>query len=204
MAMFLLTIAFALLAAIGGAMWAALADRERRLVEQAITDPLTGAFNRRHMAFCLDQAVARRRRTGEPASLLFIDIDYFKRVNDRWGHSEGDAALKRLVTLVASRGRRLDVLFRLGGEEFVLLLPATPYAGAVIVAEAIRESVAAAVLLPDGERLSVSIGVTELRASQSAAAWLDDGDAAVYRAKESGRNRVSASDGFVLKPARVM
>jgi len=199
-----LSLAFAALATFGGFMWAALSDRERRLVEQAITDPLTGAYNRRHLEFCLDQAVARRARTAEPASLLLIDVDYFKRINDTWGHAQGDAALKRLVALVAARRRRLDVLFRLGGEEFVLLLPGTRYIGALAVAEGLRASVAAAALLPDGAQLSISVGVSELAAGQSAPRWLEDADTALYRAKRSGRNRVSASGGLVLAPARVM
>ena len=185
-------------------MGVALHDRERRLVEQAITDPLTGAFNRRHMDFCLDSAVARRVRTGEPASLLLFDVDHFKRINDQFGHSTGDVALKRLVTLVSTRGRRLDLLFRMGGEEFVLLLPATPYAGALAVAESLRETIVAADLLQGRARLSISIGVSELAAGQSAASWIDDADAALYRAKQGGRNRVSASAGFRLAPARVM
>jgi len=200
----LIVLGFAAIACAGGFLFAALDDRERRLVEQAITDPLTGAFNRRHMDFCLDQAVARRARRGEPASLLLVDVDHFKRVNDTWGHAQGDAVLKRLVALIASRGRRLDVLFRIGGEEFVLLLPATPRAGALAVAEALREAVCGAVRLPDGAPLSVSVGVSELTPGQTASAWIDDADAAVYRAKQGGRNRVSASGGIALAPMRVM
>jgi len=200
----LLILASVFVVAAGALMGVALHDRERRLVEQAITDPLTGAFNRRHMDFCLDSAVARRVRTGEPASLLLFDVDHFKRINDQFGHSTGDVALKRLVTLVSTRGRRLDLLFRMGGEEFVLLLPATPYAGALAVAESLRETIVAADLLQGRARLSISIGVSELAAGQSAASWIDDADAALYRAKQGGRNRVSASAGFRLAPARVM
>ena len=200
----LLTFAFALLLGFGALMAVALHDRERRLVEQAITDPLTGAFNRRHMDFCLDNAVARRARTGEPAALLLFDVDHFKRINDEFGHGTGDAVLKRLVALVSTRGRRLDVLFRMGGEEFVLLLPATPYAGAIAVAESLREAVIAADLLQGRARLSVSVGISELAPGQSAASWIDDADAALYRAKQGGRNRVCASGGFRLAPARVM
>jgi len=175
-----------------------------RLVEQALTDPLTGAFNRRHLEFCLDQVVARRTRLGEPASLLLIDIDHFKRVNDTWGHTHGDIVLRRLVALMTTRGRRIDLLFRLGGEEFVVLLANTPYEGARIVAESLREAVSTTLVLPDGERMSISIGVSELEPGQTAPAWIDDADAALYRAKQSGRNRVSASGAFALKPVRVM
>jgi len=200
----LLVLTFGMLAAIGGFMRAAHAVRERRLVEQAITDPLTGAFNRRHLDFCLDRALARHERTGEPASLLLIDVDHFKRVNDTWGHAQGDAALKQLVTLVTTRGRRVDVLFRLGGEEFALLLTATRHAGAIAVAEDIRATVAGAVLLPDEMPLSISVGVSELAPGQTAAAWIEEADAALYRAKRAGRNRVTASGRFALAPARVV
>jgi len=200
----LVAIAFGILASLVGVLWSALCDRERRLVEQAITDPLTGAFNRRHMDFCVANAVARRDRTGEPASLLLIDVDFFKRVNDTYGHAVGDTALKKLVALASTRGRRLDVLFRMGGEEFVLLLPGTRYAGALAVAEGLRADVAAADLLPNRARLSISIGISELGATQSAAAWIEDADRALYRAKRSGRNRVSASRGLALAPVRVM
>lgn len=200
----LIALAFAVLASVAGYLWIALRDRERRLVEQAITDPLTGAFNRRHMDFSLANALARRDRTGEPASLLLIDVDYFKRVNDTFGHPVGDTVLKRLVALMSTRGRRLDVLFRAGGEEFVLLLPATRQAGALAAAEALRAEVAAADLLPDGARLSISIGVSELTRLQSASAWIEDADRSLYRAKQGGRNRVSASRGLALAPVRVM
>jgi diguanylate cyclase (GGDEF)-like protein len=201
---FLVALAFGLFALLGGYTWSAVRDRERRLFEQAITDPLTGAFNRRHMDYCVSSAVARRDRTGEISSLLLIDVDHFKRINDTFGHATGDTVLKRLAALISARGRRLDVLFRMGGEEFVLLLPATRYAGALAVAEGLRANVAAAEWLPNGARISISIGVSELRRSQPAAAWIDDADRALYRAKQSGRNRVSASRELVLAPVRVM
>ncbi len=200
----LVALPFGMLAALGGFLWAALANRERRLVEQAITDPLTGAFNRRHMDFCLAHAVARRERTGEPASVLLLDIDFFKRINDTWGHAAGDAALQGLVAIVASRGRRLDTLFRFGGEEFVLLLPGTRYDGAAGVAEELRGAVARASLLPGSATLSISIGVSELGPGQSPAAWLADADAALYRAKREGRNRVSTSGRLMLASKRVV
>lgn len=173
-------------------MAAALAAQHRTLRELAMRDPLTGAFNRRQMDFCLANAIERLERTGEPASLLMFDVDHFKSVNDSLGHAAGDEVLKRLVTLVSGRARKLDVLFRIGGEEFLLLLPGASYDGALAVAENLCRMVAASDLL-DGWRLSISIGVSELLHAQSAPEWIEDADVALYRAKRSGRNRVGFS-----------
>ena len=129
-----LGVALTVVAFVFGALW----EQRRMLMEQAITDPLTGAFNRRHVDSCLMTAIERRNRTGEPASLLMLDVDHFKRINDAYGHPAGDEALKRLVALIAGRARKLDVLFRVGGEEFLLLLPGTRYDGAIAVAEHLR------------------------------------------------------------------
>jgi diguanylate cyclase (GGDEF)-like protein len=108
------------------------------------------------------------------------------------GHAAGDQALTRLVALVSRRARKLDALFRLGGEEFVLLLPGTRHAGALVVAENLRVHVEAADLVA-GRRISISIGVSELQQNQSVSSWIQDADAALYRAKQGGRNRVGLS-----------
>ena len=117
---------------------AILQNRVRLLEEQAITDPLTGAFNRRQMQITLAAAVERRRRSGERASILLFDIDRFKDINDALGHAEGDRVLTSLVALVGQRMRKLDALFRSGGEEFVLLLSGTRFSDALSVAEDLR------------------------------------------------------------------
>ena len=188
----LATLAYGLAAAAVGAALASWRRQRRLLIEQAITDPLTGAFNRRHLDFCLEQAIRRRQRTGEPAALLLFDVDHFKRINDGFGHAAGDAALAGLAALVAACGRGLDSLFRIGGEEFVLLLPGATAEGALVVAENLRALVADAHLCA-GAQLSISIGVSELHAGQSAAGWLGAADAALYLAKRAGRNRVSGA-----------
>ena len=164
---------------------------QARLLEQSITDPLTGAFNRRHMDVTLAEVVERFRRTGAPASAMVIDIDHFKAINDRLGHAAGDEALKGLVELIRTRRRRLDMLFRQGGEEFLLLLPDTRIAEARRLAEALRESVAHAAILK-GQAITVSIGVGETQKGDNATAWMKRIDAALYRAKQEGRNRVIA------------
>lgn len=175
-----------------------LQRRVRALEEQTLTDPLTGAFNRRHMQDLLATAVERRRRFGERASLLLFDIDRFKRINDLLGHGEGDRVLKTLVALIGQRLRKVDVLFRCGGEEFVLLLTGARFPDALSVAEDIRRVVHDAGLVP-GRPVSISIGVVELAHEQSAADWLAEADAALYRAKRTGRNRVAGRFG---DPAR--
>ena len=163
---------------------------QRRLMDQAILDPLTGVFNRRHMGRCLGDAIERQRRSTAPASLLLIDVDHFKRINDQLGHAKGDSVLKGIASLVEKRSRKLDLLFRIGGEEFMLLLPDTQEAAAALVAEQLRASIAESSLL-DGRRVTVSVGVSELRRGETVDSWMKHADDALYAAKKAGRNRVS-------------
>jgi diguanylate cyclase len=192
-------VAASVVAFIVGALW----EQRRALMEQVLTDPLTGAFNRRHLDACLATAIERRHRTGEPASLLMIDVDHFKRINDTFGHAGGDEVLKRLVALISGRARKLDVLFRVGGEEFMILLPGTRHAGAVAAAEDLRLLVAHSTLI-DGYRMSISIGVSELQMGQSIGSWVEDADVAVYRAKQGGRNRVRISGRMPVSPSSLL
>ena len=161
----------------------------RRLLDQAIVDPLTGVFNRRHMERCLSDAIERKRRNSAPASLLLIDVDRFKSVNDEYGHAMGDRVLRGIASLVAKRSRKLDLLFRIGGEEFILLLPDAQEAAAAVVAEQLRASVAETPLV-DGRQVTVSIGVSELQGGESLDSWMKHADDALYAAKKAGRNRV--------------
>src|SRR5262245_7755473 len=165
---------------------------QRRLIDQAILDPLTGAFHRRHMERCLGDAIERQRRSSAPASLLIIDVDHFKRINDQLGHAKGDSVLKGIVSLVGRRSRKLDLLFRIGGEEFLLLLPDTQEAPAAVLAEELRGSIAESALL-DGRRVTVSVGIGELRPGESMDSWIKHADDALYAAKKGGRNQVARS-----------
>jgi diguanylate cyclase (GGDEF)-like protein len=167
-------------------------ELQGRLLLLAITDPLTGAFNRRHMDGRLTEAIEIARRSGRPVSALMIDIDHFKRVNDERGHEAGDGVLRGLVVLVKERSRQIDLMFRMGGEEFVLLLPATGEAEAARLAEELRASIAGAPLLA-GRPVTVSIGVAELRPDDDRESWIKRADGALYAAKEAGRNRVARS-----------
>ena len=166
-----------------------IADLQRQLLGQAITDPLTGAFNRRHMETRLGEAIARHGRTGARASLLALDIDNFKRVNDELGHEAGDRVLRGVVRLVRGNSRRLDCIFRIGGEEFLLLLPDTAAGAALTAAEHLRGLVEVARLLED-RAITVSIGVSEYQSGVDLDAWVKRADDALYAAKSAGRNRV--------------
>jgi diguanylate cyclase (GGDEF)-like protein len=186
-------------AAIAAVRVAVLEARLRSLREQAVTDPLTGAFNRRQMYIALSAAVERRHRAGERASILLVDVDRFKDVNDAFGHAEGDRVLKALVTLVSQRFRKLDFLFRAGGEEFLLLLSGTRFADAFAVAEELRALVIDAELVPEWQ-LSISVGVAELALGDTVDGWLEEADAALYRAKRAGRNRVAGRSAGTREP----
>lgn len=162
---------------------------QAELVDQALTDPLTGAFNRRQMDQSILEAIERNRRTGAPVSMLVIDIDHFKKVNDDFGHHVGDKVLKGLVTLITNRSRKLDRLFRMGGEEFVLLLPDTRAGAAMKQAEVLRKLVSEAKLV-EQRAVTISIGVAEFWAEQTPEVWMKAADDALYQAKGQGRNTV--------------
>jgi diguanylate cyclase (GGDEF)-like protein len=164
-------------------------ELQRALMAQASTDPLTGAYNRRHLQEHLAQRAAAASRGAGGDALLAIDIDHFKRINDKHGHATGDEVLCRLVAAIGARKRGGDLLFRTGGEEFVLLLPRTGLQAAQGVAEDLRQRLAQAELLP-GEAITVSIGVSALAPGQSVDAWMRVADEALYEAKRQGRNRV--------------
>ncbi|MCW5662056.1 MAG: GGDEF domain-containing protein [Burkholderiaceae bacterium] len=168
-----------------------LNELQDALVEQANTDALTGAFNRRYLDVCVAEAIERRRRHGTPASLLLIDVDHFKRINDRLGHQSGDEVLRTLVRAFSARKRSLDRLFRCGGEEFVLLLPDTRIADAMMVAERLRALAETTPVID--QPVTVSIGVAALGDGQTQDEWMRHADGALYEAKNAGRNRVVAA-----------
>lgn len=181
---------------------------ERKRLEQdlhalAYHDPLTNAHNRRSFMEALQQELQRVQRTGAPAGLLMLDIDHFKQVNDQWGHEVGDRVLQHLVALLQSHLRRIDVLGRLGGEEFAILLPATDLQGARELAERLRgvvEQSPVVMGVTDGPVLpyTISVGVACMVPGRSSfQQWLRLADQAMYRAKTSGRNRVCVADGVV-------
>ena len=165
---------------------------QRDLEHSAAHDVLTGALNRQAFDALLERAFARDARRADRSSLMFVDIDHFKRVNDTHGHAAGDAAIRHAVEVVASTLRSDDVLCRWGGEEFCALLPGTDAGDARALAERVRAALAASPLVHAGTsiELRVSIGVAERARDEGVEAVLGRADAALYRAKHEGRDRV--------------
>lgn len=172
----------------------ALAESEKKFQVLAATDPLTNLPNRRQFLATLSDEFARLQRfSGLRSSVLTLDIDHFKRINDTHGHASGDAVLKYFAQLMRSTIREIDTPARMGGEEFAILLPSTDLAGARTLAERLREVVATTPLVQDGKTLSVtvSIGIATIdQRDSSGDEALQRGDEALYRAKNNGRNRV--------------
>lgn len=162
------------------------------LTRQALLDPLTGAFNRRHFQKRINALSAASH--GRPFLLVF-DIDHFKRINDAYGHDVGDNVLKAIVELAQSVKRPEDELFRLGGEEFALLLRRAAPEVAFQTGDAVRRRVESARLIPHQDAaVTVSIGVAERQVAEGADSWYKQADLALYAAKRQGRNRVVCFD----------
>ena len=176
----------------------ALSESERlqlELEQIALVDVTTGLKNRRGMETAFVRQLYRTLRAHLPVTLLMIDLDAFKQVNDRRGHLVGDAVLRRTAQQLAAALRPQDLLARYGGDEFAVLLPSVDEEQALTVAERIREIVAATALTPADEGLAavtVSIGLATARNPVSLAALVEAADRALYRAKSGGKNRVSA------------
>ncbi|RJP41137.1 MAG: diguanylate cyclase [Desulfobacteraceae bacterium] len=172
-------------------------ERDRVLMELktlAITDSLTGLYNRRHFYHELEIEISRVIRHGHRLSLLLIDIDDFKKYNDRHGHIDGDKVLRKTADLIASCMRKMDSAYRYGGEEFTVILPETDCSSAVKLAQRIRRIIATHFLaVPDRRKITVSIGVTEFNPQDSLSEFVHRADKAMYEAKGSGRNQIACS-----------
>lgn len=169
---------------------AAAADVVEAREKESLTDPLTGLLNRRGFELRLAKLLSSARAHPLAACLLMVDVDHFKRINDSFGHPVGDQVLMRLSTLLINQTRPDDLAGRHGGEEFILLLDDCNLAAARSVAEKLRERVTA----HDfglGYQVTVSIGIGEWRTGKDIAVVIADADAALYRAKQGGRNRVA-------------
>jgi diguanylate cyclase (GGDEF)-like protein len=179
---------------------------QRQLLHVATTDPLTGIFNRRHFMALLAREQLRADRYGTSFSLLMLDIDHFKRVNDTYGHPIGDEAIKALTGAAAKFLRPTDLLGRFGGEEFVIMLPHADEAGAVLAAERVREAVAR-VVVPAGNQavsFTVSIGIAAYLRNSSTDKLIECADQALYAAKAGGRNQVCVGRLAQTAPAPVV
>ncbi len=172
---------------------AALVDQLHELV---IHDQLTGVYSRRYTFERLEQLVAARQRHGTSASVIMFDLDHFKVINDTFGHPAGDRALREVVRVVRAQLRDGDMLGRIGGEEFLVLLPMTDLAAALRLAERLRQTLAGASIV-DGTStifLPASFGIAELKSTESHSEWFRRADGALYQAKGKGRNTLVAAD----------
>jgi len=170
-------------------------DRERRrdLERAAIVDGLTGLYNHKHFVFRIQQELARRARTNEELSLMYVDLDDFKPVNDTFGHHKGDQYLQAFADLLTEAIRADDTAYRLGGDEFAVILPGTQEEGARRVAERLRQLMTQRQMgLPEGaNRPSASIGISIApRFADTAAELMTQADSALYHAKHAGRDQI--------------
>jgi diguanylate cyclase (GGDEF)-like protein len=196
----------AMLGAGFGFVLAVLERHAERMREMATHDGLTGCINRVTFDALLVNALERARRASEPLSLVMLDLDHFKAINDAWGHRTGDEVLRRCASTVQAQLRASDVLARVGGEEFSVLLPGTDLQGAAHVAETVRMAVQALTIdnLQGGSiRVSVSAGVASTQGPDGPTAdqLYQSADAALYAAKAAGRNRVHHAPVLAASPA---
>lgn len=183
-----------LFAVVAGLAWRHL-RRARRYQRLAMTDELTGLANRRQIEALAQGFFAGASDTEQPLALLVFDIDYFKRINDSYGHAAGDQVLTRVSSAIRGQLRLQDRVGRTGGEEFLVLMPGSTLPAALAIAERLRQAVERLVLdeVASGLKVTISLGVTVMRQDDlSLAAMITRADNALYRAKDSGRNRVEA------------
>ncbi len=165
----------------------------QRAILSAQIDPLTGINNRTSLDSTLKREVELAHRNSTPLSLIVADIDHFKAVNDQYGHSVGDCVLKEFSQLISDKLRSTDIIFRFGGEEFVILLTGTNSEDAYLVADRIRQSVEEHVFKSDDLELPItaSFGTASLNFTDNTDSLFNKADAAMYASKESGRNKVT-------------
>ena len=165
--------------------------QQRKLRQMAIEDPLTGLGNRYALSKQLEQSISLSNRTQQPVCAILFDVDHFKKINDNYGHDMGDQVLQTLAKLFKQRVRASDSLFRLGGEEFLLVAEATELKDACELADSFRELIARSEIV-EGLKTTLSAGVAQFIPGNSIEQWLKQADDALYKAKNAGRNQVVA------------
>jgi two-component system, cell cycle response regulator len=181
-------------------------ESKERLAALAVQDELTGLYNYRYLHTRLHEEFKRAERYREPLSCVMVDVDHFKRINDRFGHDVGDEALREVSVRLRKAVREVDVVARYGGEEFLLVLPSTNFSGALAVAERVWRSVAQDMFTFAGqqERVSVSVGVAVYpsRDIKSKDQLIKAADRALYQAKHEGRDRICVfqHQGYIYRP----
>ena len=175
---------------------------QEELEKLANFDSLTGLYNRRAILRRLDEEIKHAKRYKEQPSLIMLDIDHFKKVNDRYGHLTGDDVLEEVARLIRQSIRAVDAAGRYGGEEFIIILPKTDSSSALNVAERIRKAIEMAGM-KDSEgnvfSITVSQGLASYKPGEDKHSFISRADDALYAAKENGRNRVETSLGLELK-----
>jgi diguanylate cyclase (GGDEF)-like protein len=172
-----------------------LKEAYRRIEELAELDELTGSFNRRCIMRMLEEEIGRAQRAGSPCSIALIDLDWFKRINDAYGHPTGDEVLRTFAITMFANIRNIDRFGRYGGEEFLLVLPDTTEASATRMLDRLREIIAELdwSAFSPGMRVTISAGIATLRAGESSDSFLTRADGALYASKARGRNRVTSA-----------
>ena len=172
-----------------------LKEAYRRIEELAELDELTGAFNRRCIMRVLDEEIARSKRHGQPCSIALIDLDWFKRINDAYGHPTGDEVLRTFAITMFANIRTIDRFGRYGGEEFLLVLPNTPAEAAARLLDRLRAIVADLdwSAFSAGMQVTFSAGVATLRTDEHSDNFLARADKALYASKAQGRNRITSA-----------
>jgi diguanylate cyclase (GGDEF)-like protein len=168
----------------------------KEMEQLAITDALTGLYNSRQFFHQIKQEIKRYDRYSRSLSMMILDIDFFKRYNDTWGHLEGDKVLMRIGRIINACMRSMDTAYRYGGEEFAVLLPETDLNMACVVGARIKDTIAAEVFRPETgktQSVTVSIGASELVDGEDFNAFIRRTDKAMYKSKQTGRNKLTAS-----------
>jgi len=174
-------------------------NRQRDLLlQQSSVDPLTGAGNRRALHERLEQIVASHKRTGVPMSVIILDLDDFKEINDKKGHLTGDEVLRLVAVTISARIRVTDSIYRYGGDEFIVLAANANADTATKLAEDIRQ-----LIMQPVNPVTVSLGVAEYRSGETLDEWLMRADRALYRAKQAGKNIVVIEPDLEFKPASI-
>ena len=172
-----------------------LKDAYKRIEELSELDDLTGAFNRRHIMAMLNDEIVRAQRGKTPLTIAMLDLDWFKRINDTYGHPAGDEVLRTFAIAICANTRRLDSFGRYGGEEFLLLLPDTPHEAGVRSLNRLREIIAGLdwSAFPAGMSVTMSAGVTALTPDDTPNSLLARADSFLYAAKQRGRNQIASA-----------
>ncbi len=165
-----------------------MTQQRKKLIQQAAIDPLTNVGNRRALSKKIQTVIASLHRTGTQMSLLLIDLDQFKQINDTHGHNAGDRLLAEISQVIKSRIRTTDSLYRYGGDEFIVIAENTDANAAKILAEELRTTIEQSSIIAECS-VTISIGVAGLLSDATAEQWIKDADDALFQAKENGRNK---------------